>query len=181
MERQQRWVNDILNGARKEGVIENGLRGETKESIRRKMRELDTREWKKEMDEKKSLVIYRKWRQEKGGQEGIYSNDQASQLLFKCRINILQLNDRKRFRKEETTCDVCGAENEDLIHFLFWCTGYKEERIKSVKLQQPYIQEEEEILGRLLLENTEIQETKRVIDSFWKIREEKIREKETGK
>ncbi len=50
-----------------------------------------------------------------------------------------------------------------------------------MKLQQPYIQEEEEIVGRLLFENTEIKETKRVIDSFWKIRENKIREKEAGK
>ncbi len=47
-----------------------------------------------------------------------------------------------------------------------------------MKLQQPYIQEEEEIVERLLFENTEIQETKRVIDSFWKIRGKKIREKD---
>ena len=143
--RQQKWVYAILNEARKEGVIENGVKGETKESIRRKMRELDTREWKREMDGKTSLTIYRKWRQEKGGQEEIYSNDYGSQLLFKCRTNNLQLNDRKRFRGEETTCDVCGAEREDLNHFLLWCAGYCEERRKSVKSQQPYVREEEEI------------------------------------
>ncbi len=41
-------------------------------------------------------------------------------------------------------------KNEDLIHFLLWCTGYKKKEMKSVKLQQPYIQEEEEIVGILL-------------------------------
>ncbi len=54
---------------RKDGVIEKGVRGETSESIRRKLREIDTREWKKEMNEKTSLKIYRKWRQEKGQDE----------------------------------------------------------------------------------------------------------------
>ncbi len=71
---------------------------------------------------------------------------------------------------------------ERKIHNIF-CYGGQgiRKRESSVKLQQPYIQEEEEIVGRLLFENTEIQETKRVIDSFWKIREKKIREKETAK
>ncbi len=110
-----------MTAARKDGVIEKGVRGETSESIRRKMREIDTREWMKEVNEKTSLKIYRKWRQEKGGQEEVYINNYGSQLLFKCRTNNLQLNDRRRFR--EVTCDVCGAEKEDLIHFLLWCPG----------------------------------------------------------
>ncbi len=105
----------------------------------------------------------------------MYNNDYGSQLLFKCRTNNLQLNDRKRFKGKETTCDVCGAEREDLTHFLLWCRGYYELRGKSVKLQQPYIQKEEDIVGRFLFDNRDIQETKKVKTSFWKIRE-KIRE-----
>ncbi len=97
--------------------------------------------------------------------------------ISKCRTNNLQLNDRRRFRGEEITCDVCGAEKEDPIHFLLWCPGYSEERRKSVKLQQPYIQEEEEIVGRYLFENKDIEEGKRD-NHFWKIRERMRKEKE---
>ncbi len=78
---------------------------------------------------------------------------------------------RRRFRGEEVTCDVCGAEKEDLIHFLLWYPGYSEQRRTSVKLQQPHIQEEEEIVGRYLFENKDIEEAKREITNFWKIRE----------
>ncbi len=111
------------------------------------------------MNEKTSLKIYREWRQGKGGQEEVYNNDYGLQLLFKCRTN-LQLNDKKRFKGKETTCDVCGAEGEDLTHFLLWCPGYCELRGKSVKLQQPYIQEEEDIVRRFLFDNRDIQERK---------------------
>ncbi len=54
-------------------------------------------------------------------------------------------------------------------------------RGRSAKLQQPYIQEEEEIMGRFLFENRDIQETKREITSFWKIREKIREEKERNR
>ncbi len=47
-------------------------------------------------------------------------------------------------------------------------------RGRSVKLQQPYIEEEEDIEGRFLFENRDVQEAKREMTSFWEIRE-KIR------
>ncbi len=47
-----------------------------------------------------------------------------------------------------------------------------------MKLQQPYIQEEEEIVGRCLFANKDIEEAKREITSFWKIRERIRKEKE---
>lgn len=36
----------------------------------------------------------------------------------------MNLNDRKRFNGEETKCDMCGAEKEDLKHFILWCPEY---------------------------------------------------------
>ncbi len=73
------------------------------------------------------------------------------------------------------------GRKEDLTHFLFWCRGYCELQRKSFKLQQPYIQEEEEIVGRFLFHNRDIQETKKVITSFWKIREKIKKEKERNR
>ncbi len=129
-----------------------------------------------EMNEKSSLKIYRKWRKEIGGQEEIYNNDQASEILCKSRTNTLRLNDRKRFWNELTTCDMCGAELEDLKHFLLWCPAYTQER-RNERLQQPY-PEQEDVIGQYLFENKFIEETKRTLHTFWKIREKKMKEKE---
>ncbi len=71
----------------------------------------------------------------------------------RARTNNLNLNDRKRFRGEETKCDMCGADNEDLKHFLLWCPAYREERRKFTRLQQPYVEDEEDIIGKYLFEN----------------------------
>ncbi len=60
-------------------------------------------------------------------------------------------------------------------------SSYSEERRKSVKLQQPYVQEEEEIVGRYLFENKDIEEAKTEITSFWKIRERIRKEREKQK
>ena len=75
-------------------------------------------------NEKSSLKIYRKWRKEIGEQEKIYTNNQASDILFKARSNNLELNNRKRFWNEDIKCDMCGAEKGDLGHFLLWCPTY---------------------------------------------------------
>ncbi len=54
--------------------------------------------------------------------------------------------------------------------FLLWCPGYDEIRIKSILLQRPYIENEEYIIGQLLL-NELIQETKDLVYERWKKRE----------
>ncbi len=54
-------------------------------------------------------------------------------------------------------------------------------RGRSVKLQQPYIEEEEDIKGRFVFENRDVQESKREITSFWKIREKRREEKERNR
>ena len=108
-----------------------------------------------------------------GGQERVYDNRQASIVLFKCRTNTLNLNERKRHMGESTKCDLCEEEKEDLKHFILWCPAYEEERRKSDRLQQPYQEDEEELLGSYLFTNENIEETKERILVFWKIREKK--------
>ena len=62
--RQNKGMYKLMKELRKDGVLEGGVRDETKESIRKKMRELDTKEWMKEMNGKTCLNIYKKRRQE---------------------------------------------------------------------------------------------------------------------
>ncbi len=93
----------------------------------------------------------------------MHTNNQASEILFKARTNNLNLNERKRFRGEDTKCDMCGADNEDLKHFLLWCPAYREESAKITRLQQPYVEDEEDIIGKYLFVNRYTEETKREI------------------
>ncbi len=73
---------------------------------------------------------------------------------------------------------MCGAEREVLKHFMLWCSAYTQERIKSEKLQQPYPEEEDDVIEKYLFENKFIEETKRTLHTSWKIREKKMKEKE---
>ncbi len=89
----------------------------------------------------------------------------------------MQLKDRNRHRQEKTKCHMCGAENEDLRHFLLWCPAYAEERKKCVRLQQPYVEEEDNTMAKFVSENDHTKETKATIYKFWKIREKNERKR----
>ena len=104
----------------------------------------------------------------------MYNNRKSSVILFKCRTNNLNHNNRKRFRGENTACDLCNDENEDLAHFLLRCPEFAEERKKNPRLQQPYEENEEKIIGRLMF-GEDVEEMKKTIYAFWKIREEKLK------
>ncbi len=87
----------------------------------------------------------------------------------------MNLGDRRRFKNEPTICVMCGAENEDLNHFLLHCDAYNEERRKNLVLQRPYIQCQDNIIGKLLFENQALEENKKTVYKFWKIRERKVK------
>ncbi len=61
---------------------------------------------------------------------------------------------------------------------MLWCPAYTQERIKRERLQQPYLEEEDDVIGKYLFENKFIEETIRTLHTFWKIREKKMEEKE---
>ncbi len=81
--RQSKWMKELVNDLSERGVLSGSVKNETKESIRKKMRELDTREWTREMNEKSSLRIYRKWRKEIGGQEEVYTNTKPQRACLR--------------------------------------------------------------------------------------------------
>ena len=124
--KKNRWIKGLIEDRK---VI--GIRGASasNEEINSKVREWDDRVWKQEMAEKESLSLYREWRQRMGGQEKVYDNRESSILLFKSRTNNLNLGDRKRFQNQSTECIMCGAEKEDLIHFLLHCPAYNQKEL----------------------------------------------------
>ena len=89
------------------------------------------------------------------GQEHIYDNRAASNTLFRCRANNMNMRDRRR--------QQCGAEKEDLSHFILYCAAYKEERRRNAMLQHPCQQEEDTLIGKFLFDITHIKEMKNTL------------------
>ncbi len=105
-----------------------------------------------------------------GNRKEYMTNRQSSVLLFKCRTNTLNLTDRKRFKGEDMKCQLCGYDKENLNHFLLWCAAYSQPRQRNKNLHQPYEEDQEKIIGKLLFQD-DARETKETIYEFWKIRE----------
>ena len=86
---------------------------------------------------KKVLLRYRYRQFKKEIREEIYYNNKAYFFLFRMKSNTLLLNDRNRHKGGSTVCDLCGADLEDLVHFVAECPELQSERNKIMKLQNP--------------------------------------------
>ena len=58
--------------------------------------------------------------------EGIYSNEYGSVLLFECRTNTLKLRWRQGFEGGAVDCLLCGGEDETVRHFVMECREVRE-------------------------------------------------------
>ena len=176
--KKAKWTTTIKEYLNETCIMYNEMDTMTKESIKRKVRDWDTREWNKEVIGKKSLDLYRNWRVTMGGNEEDYDNIPASITLFKARTNILPLNDRNRHRQtdESTQCQLCNNNYEDLEHFIIFCPYYREVRNKAIELQQPYIEDKEMLIGKFLFEKDNLFKKKKVLHEMWRSRERKIKE-----
>ena len=123
------WNRGLRVCMDKVGLEYDGLRAMSKGQLRGRVIEMDTVEWKRGMERKSSLYIYRLYK-ESVKEEGIYRNNRPSVYLYRARANVMGLNDFNRHQREEarriTLCGVCGEEDEDLGHFILRCRGIGE-------------------------------------------------------
>lgn len=168
------WIKSTKEFMKEINVKYCELRTIKKENLNNKIKQWDNKKWQKEVAEKSSLSIYKNW---KSGvkEESIYDNRPSSEILFKARTNNLKLNDRNRHNYGDTRCLMCEWTYEDLKHFLLWCTGYGEIRKKSRLLQRPYIEDEENIIGHILFNDENLQDTKDTVYEVWKKREAQLK------
>ena len=152
--------------------------GMSKEQLKKKIEDKDTKDWKEELNNKTSLKIYREWKRTIK-EETFYDNRPSSVVLFKCRTNNLELNDRNKFMNQDTRCKLCEETNEDLAHYLLHCPAYNEIRSKIPEFQQPYIENENELIGKYLFTSKNIKKVKDNMYKFWKIRTKKLKEKDS--
>ena len=146
----------------------------TKTKIKQKMRKWDTEEWEKDLESKSSIKIYRTFKTEiKEGKD--YDNRLSSKIIFRARSNTLELNDRNRFKNQNTMCELCEKEKEDLIHFIIDCK--KLEHLRDEDIVKKYDDEnKEQRVGKMLFENEDM-EKKKMIEKMWKYRKGKIKNK----
>ena len=96
--------------------------------INRTVNEYDESQWKRELELKSTISIYRN---EKTSirEEKIYENDEASTILFRARSNTLQLEWRQRFTDGDVKCKICNeGEEETLLHFVEKCVALQDTR-----------------------------------------------------
>ena len=144
----------------------------SKRKIKKKIYELDTRWWREELETKTTLEIYRECKQETK-EEIIYNNGEASRLLFRARSNTMALNDRFRHDKGEnkrnTGCPICGAEYENLEHFVLRCPKLDSER-EGELIRNMRGEGDKDILCNLLFRGGRLGEVGVMIQKMWRVR-----------
>ena len=91
---------------------------------------------------------------------GLYDNTYSSVILFGARSNTLNLNTENRHRGGNTTCNFCRDVEENLVYFMMLCPEFREIRQKCVELQQPYEEDFNQVVGKFLFKEENI-ETKK--------------------
>ena len=173
--KKDHWSLSVVEFMRNVNITYNELKELTKVQIKNKIKELETKQWRKETSERSSLKIYKNWKRDIRGEEQLYDNRPASVIFYKARTNNLNLNDRKRHQNGLTKCEMCEFEREDLNHFILWCVGYQDLRAGEPLFQQPYIENEDQLIGQLLFEEKNRDQVKDILYKFWRKREGKIK------
>ena len=145
---KSKWITGIKKCLEEVGLSYESVKEMEWKDIRKALEAWDTNEWKDEMELKSTLEVYREFKSEI--KEEVYHNDEESRIFFQIRSNTLNINDRRRHEGRSMQCELCGAEKEDLEHFLLVCGALEEERRKIIKLQRPQEEDQKKIIGELL-------------------------------
>ena len=70
-------------------------------------------------------------------------------------------------QNEENRCKICNDGNEDLKHFILHCNKLEEIRKTHILLQRPYPEDEDELLSKIIFENTDKEEIKIIMGKMW--------------
>ena len=127
-----------------------------KREIANKVNQWEEVRWRREIENRSSIESYRL----KNGIGGcdFYDNRWESVLLFRARSNTLRLGWRERFVGGGVGCVMCGAEEENLEHFLVRC-----ERLRGLRERYGV----ESVGDALGFGGIEIEVVKRYIRDAW--------------
>ena len=164
----------ITSCLRKVGIEYERLRQMSKEEIKRKVRDRDDEVWLNGLREKVTVDLYLEYKG-KIQEARVYDNSLKSDLFFAARSNTMELNElRARWRKGEPTCDLCGAEREDLMHFILKCRPLEGKRRGVIEKFRSDC--DRDTLGALLFgtEGEDCEEVKSMMWDLWVERQRKL-------
>jgi len=172
-----KWYT-MVNSFREELEIEwEDLFNMSKEDLKKKIIEYDTKIWEHNLMSKSTLEYYREGKV-KIGYESCYRNNTNSLFLARARINSLKLEEAigrgKKFH--DKTCRLCGLEEENLAHFLIICP--KLEHIRNYDLLENNKKEARQVLVKFLYGKEYYQEKGAMIKHLWYERKKIIKRKE---
>lgn len=67
-------------------------------------------------------------------------------------------------------CVMCGAQEENLEHFMLECPPMSPERKKSLILQKPHQEKSEDVKGNFLFNEEMMERSREVLESMWQKR-----------
>ena len=164
-----KWMEKLDQYLNKLNIEYKDIEEKDKSEIKRITKEYDDEKWKEELSKKPTAKMYFR-RKKEIGQEKIYDNRYSSVLLFRARSNSLRLNDEQRHRKgtKDTSCKMCGAEYEDLTHFMIKCRELEKVRNVQLMTKKKGANDEDTVENLLFdIEKTDLEETKKMIQRMW--------------
>ena len=165
--RHDKWNLKLREYMKEIRISDEDLNEMNKLEIKDRVRERDTEKWKEEISKKPKARLYKEYKGEIK-EEKIYDNTFASELLFGARSNSLNLNDTRKHSGGVVICDVCGEEEEDLIHFMVRCGGLEGRRDRRL-MDKFRGKNNTETTGRLFFhtKKDEIEKLKKMIRFMW--------------
>ena len=174
-DRGNKWNKKLNDYITELGTNFEALMEMTPQQIKNKINEHDTDKWRRDMQEKRSIGIYRRYK--KGiKDERIYDNRRSSELLFRARSNTLDLNIEKRHRGQSTACELCFVEEENLEHFMLFCRGLDGKRDTHI-INKHWNEDNINWLGGILFDNEEIEKVKQMLNNMWQKRSVEIKKR----
>ena len=117
---------------------------------------------------KASLGIYRRKKREIKD-ERIYSNNRASELLFRARSNTIDLNTDKKHSEESELCDLYVNGTENMKHFILECSRLEDKRDQQIMIKY-WKADKEEMIGDMLFDRKETERVGKMLEEMYKKR-----------
>merc|ERR1711972_190554 len=168
------WINTIRAYLKTLNITLSELKQTSSKQIDIKVREWDTEQWRINIQDKKTLQLYKNNKKGIKEETDIYDNTQGATLLFKSRTNTLQLGWRKKYTNEDTICKLYNKNDETLEHFITECEALAQTRSQA-EIYIEYKQDNKFTLDNILFPKENIQNgmenTKKLLTKLWNTRQ----------
>ena len=164
-----RWYNTFMEYLGDVGLTYEEFVRLDRSEVKLKVRNYDNKVWQDNLCQLTTREIYRRFKRSIGRSYG-YDNSLESELLFRARSNSLDLNDLYRHGGGDIRCELCGAEREDIDHFILYCPKLERFRDKTLIDNIGGLGDNVDRIGNLLFNKANIGRVKNLLGTLWKER-----------